>query len=302
MLDFSFLIAKTEEGTTVDIRQEKEASGRALSRVVAFDGRIEVQSSAWLASPTTDLSLVKQEIRYRIAGTDEVWLVWGINGWQAIPEAVRPAGTVLKDNRLMHTRMVRQGDAFATTVRVPSGTELDYKFLISKTSRGVPVTIWQDYNGKDFWKLVRVNGSLEEKATVTVVTLEQRKTWLAGQASDLPLVTQEIRYRAPGAAEVWLVWGLDGWQVIPDAARPPETVLKDKKVMHSPMVRMGDTFATTIRVPPGTVLDFFFLIAKTDEGATVGIRHEKDEDGRALSRVVAFDSRMEIQSQWKRRP
>jgi hypothetical protein len=294
VLDFSFLIAKTEEGTTVDIRQEKEANGRGLSRVVAFDGRIEVQSSAWLAGSTTDLSLVKQEIRYRIAGTEEVWLVWGINGWQAIPEAARPAGTVLKDNRLMHTRMVQQGDAFATTVRVPPGTQLDYKFLISKTSRGAPVTIWQDYNGKDFLKLVRVNGSLEEKATVTVVTLEQRKMWVTGQASDLPLVTQEIRYHAQGAAEVWLVWGLDRWQVIPDAARPLGTVLKSGK-MHTSMVREGTAFTAIVQVPPGTELDFSFLITKTQEGKVVNIRQVQDGEGRSLSRVVAFDGRIEVQ-------
>ena len=301
VLDFSFLIAKTEEGASVDIRQEKEGNGRALSRVVAFDGRIEVQSNAWLASPTPDPSLVAQEIRYRIAGTEEVWLVWGINGWQAIPEAARPAGTVLKDNRLMHTRMVRTGDTFATTVRVPSGTGLDYRFLISKTSRGVPVNIWQDYNGKGFLKFVRVSGSLEEKATVTVVTLDQRKAWLAGEASDLPFVTQEIRYRAPGAAEAWFEWGLDGWQIIPDAVRPPGTVLKSGK-MHTPMVREGDIFTATVRVPPGAVLDFLVLVTKTEEGLTVDIRHEKDEDGRALSRVVAFDGRIELQSQRKSRP
>ncbi|MDZ4853911.1 MAG: hypothetical protein SGJ26_03455 [Nitrospirota bacterium] len=301
VLDFSFLIARTEKCEIIDIRQEKEANGRALSRVVAFDGRIEVQSNAWLTSPTPDPSLVAQEIRYRIAGTDEVWLVWGMNGWQAIPEAARPAGTVLKDNRLMHTRMVRKGDTFATTVRVPSGTWVDYRFLISKTSRGAPVTIWQDYNGKGFLKFVRVSGSLEEKATVTVVTLDQRKAWLAGEASDLPLVTQEIRYHAPRAAEVWLVWGLDGWQIIPDAARPPGTVLKSGK-MHTPMVREGNMFITTVRVPPGTVLDFLALVTKTGEGTTVDIRHEKDEEGRALSRVVAFDGRIELQSQWKSRP
>ncbi len=301
VLDFSFLIAKTEEGATVDIRQAKEGNGRVLSRIVAFDGRIEIESSAWLSSRRPGPSLVAQEIRYRIAGTEEVWLVWGINGWQAIPAAARPAGTVLKDNRLMHTRMVRTGDTFATTVRVPPGTMLDYKFLITKTSRGAPITIWQDYNGQDFGKLVRVSGSLEEKATVTVVTMDQRNEWLAGRAADLPLVTQEIRYRAPGAAEVWLAWGLDGWQVIPDAARPPETVVKNGK-MHTPMVREGNTFTTTVRVPPGTVLDFWVLIAKTEEGTTVDLRHEKDEEGRALSRVVAFDGRIELQSQWKSRP
>ncbi len=301
VLDFSFLIARTEKCEIIDIRQEKEANGRALSRVVAFDGRIEVQSNAWLTSPTPDPSLVAQEIRYRIAGTDEVWLVWGMNGWQAIPEAARHAGTVLKDNRLMHTRMVRKGDTFATTVRVPSGTWLDYRFLISKTSRGAPVNMWQDYNGKGFLKFVRVSGSLEEKATVTVVTLDQRTDWLAGQTADLPLVTQEIRYRAPGAADAWLVWGLDGWQIIPDAARPPGTMLKSGK-MHTPMVREGNIFTATVRVPPGTVLDFLVLVTKTEEGMTVDIRQEKDEEGRALSRVVAFDGRIELQSQWKSRP
>jgi hypothetical protein len=299
-LDYGFLTAKTEEGTTVDLRQEKDGEGRALSRVVAFDGRIEVQSTAWLSFQGADLSLVAQEIRYRIAGAEEVWLVWGINGWQAIPEAARPPGTVLKDNRVMHSRMVRKGDMFATTVRVPPGTMLDYKFLITKTSLGAPVTIWQNHNGQDFWKLVRVSGGLEEKATVTVVTLDQRKAWRAGQAVDLPLVTQEIRYHAPGAAEVWLVWGLDGWQAIPEAARPPGTVLKNGK-MHTHMVREGNTFTTTLRVPPGTGLDYGFLIAKTEEGTTVDLRQEKDGEGRALSRVVAFDGRIEVQSQWKRR-
>jgi hypothetical protein len=138
---------------------------------------------------------------------------------------------------------------------------LDYKFLITKTSRGAPVNIWQDYNGQDFWKLVRVSGSLEEKATVTVLTLDQRKACFAGQAADLPLVTQEIRYRAPGAAEVWLGWGLEGWQAIPEAARPPGTVLKNG-MMHTHMVREGNTFTTTLRVPPGTGLDFWFSLPR----------------------------------------
>jgi hypothetical protein len=88
---------------------------------------------------------------------------------------------------------------------------------------------------------------------------------------------------------------------IPDAARPPETVLRNGK-MHTPMVREGNTFTTTVRVPPGAVLDFWVLIAKTEEGTTVDIRQEKDEDGRALSKAVAFDGRIEVQSQWTRRP
>ena len=78
-------------------------------------------------------------------------------------------------------------------------------------------------------------------------------------------------------------------------------MLKSGK-MHTPMVREGNIFTATVRVPPGTVLDFLVLVTKTEEGMTVDIRQEKDEEGRALSRVVAFDGRIELQSQWKSRP
>ena len=210
------------------------------------------------------------------------------------PEAARPLGSVFKDNKVMHTRMVRKGDTFTSTVRVPPGTKLDYKFLIAKTSRGALVNIWQDYNGQDFGKLVRVSGSLEEKATVTVVTGEERKAWLAGQATDLPLVTQEIRYRAPGAAEIWLVWGLEGWQTSPEVARPQGTVLKNGR-LQTPMVLEGTAFTAIVQVPPGTELDFSFLITKTQEGKVVNIRQVHDGEGRSLSRVVAFDGRIEVQ-------
>jgi hypothetical protein len=294
VIHYEFLIDRPNGSPSVD-----QSDGNRIGTFIAqLDGRVEVESAvtkvtmeqrkAWPCGRLADLSLVAQEIAYRIAGAEEVWLVWGINGWQAIPEAARPAGTVLKDNKVMHSRMVRKGDTFATTVRVPPGTMLDYKFLITKTSGGAPVNIWQDYNGQDFWKLVRVSGSLEEKATVAIVTMDQRKAWLAGQATDLPLVTQEIHYHAPGASEVWLAWGLDGWQVIPDAARPQGTVLKSGK-MHTSMVREGTAFTAIVQVPPGTELDFSFLITKTQEGKVVNIRQVQDGEGRSLSRVVAFD-------------
>jgi hypothetical protein len=241
------------------------------------------------------LSLVTQEIRYRLAGAEEVWLVWGINGWQSIPEEARPSNTVLKDNAVMHSRMARTGDRFVTTVRVPPDTMLEYKFLITKTSRGRPVNLWQDLSGQAYWKRVRTSGSLEETATVTVVTPEERQAWLAGQAADLPLVTQDIRYHAPGAGEVWLLWGLDGWRAAPEAARPPDTMVKDK-LLHSRMARHGDTFTVPLRVPPGVKLDLTFLITKTDDGKPVQVRQEKDGDGQALSRVVSFDDVIKVRS------
>src|SRR5687768_16267653 len=76
-------------------------------------------------------ALVTQEIRYHFAEAGEVFLVWGIDGWQTLPEAIRPAGTLI-DNNVMHTLMVREGDTFVTQVRSPLGVTLNYGFQIRK--------------------------------------------------------------------------------------------------------------------------------------------------------------------------
>jgi hypothetical protein len=59
---------------------------------------------------------------------------------------------------------------------------------------------------------------------------------------DQPLVTQEIRYDMPDASEVFLVWGFNGWAVVPEENRPAGTVVKNA-VMHTPMVREDDAFS-----------------------------------------------------------
>jgi hypothetical protein len=76
-------------------------------------------------------ALVTREIRYRIPKAEEVFLVWGINGWGVAPEEIRPPGTVVK-NSVMHTQMGRAGDVFTAKVRAPAGATIDYGFLITK--------------------------------------------------------------------------------------------------------------------------------------------------------------------------
>src|SRR5262245_31522999 len=65
------------------------------------------------------VELVTQELRYHAPGAREVYLVWGINGLQPVPEAIRPPGTYLDNNKVMRTRMVHAGDAFTATLRIP---------------------------------------------------------------------------------------------------------------------------------------------------------------------------------------
>ena len=105
--------------------------------------------------------------------------------------------------KVMRTHLVRKSDTFITRVRVPPGTRLDYSFMISMTKGAGATDIWQsdDEYGRPFTKNVKFDGRIEIESGITVelaVTAEQRKAWLAGEAADLPLVTQEILSTTPG--------------------------------------------------------------------------------------------------------
>lgn len=86
--------------------------------------------------------LVTQEIRYHMLEAGEVFLAWGINGWQLVPEEMRPAGTVVK-NYLMLTPMMQADGIFSVKLQLPAGSTLDYGFLITKTSEGAEVDVWE---------------------------------------------------------------------------------------------------------------------------------------------------------------
>jgi hypothetical protein len=178
----------------------------------------------------------------------EVFLIWGINGWQVVSEEIRPAGTVLTENEAMQTLMAREGDTFVVRVQVPAGTTLDYGFGIKKTRSGAAIGwVWDgDYRlipcGED--------GVTEVKATVT---LPQDQASVS--AAEVPVVTQEICYHVPGASKVFLVWGINGWVVVPEENRLAGTVVKND-VMHTPMVREGDTFVAQVQVPAGATIDY----------------------------------------------
>ena len=294
-LDFFFLISKTNDGQTVDIRQERDKHGQAFSKTALLSDEISVDSTGWISLRASGLPVAEQSVRYRVGGVKEVWLVWGINEWQPVPEAVRPPGTIII-NKLMHTSMVYRDALFVTTVRIPIDAIFDYKFLITKTSSNGSVQLWDDFHGRGFRKRVRGNGVLTEKTSISIVSPEERQLWLLGRRLELPLVTQKVRYRAPSATEVWLAWGIDGWHAVPESSRPPGSVVKDNLV-HSPMLRRGETFLLDIQMPPGAVFDFFF-VNKTREGGPKEIKQDKDHKKHPLKRIVMFDEQIDIHSTW----
>ncbi|HMU30621.1 MAG TPA: hypothetical protein PLY42_11815 [Nitrospira sp.] len=84
-------------------------------------------------------------------------------------------------------------------------------------------------------------------------------------ASPPRMLTREIRYHMPEAGEVWLVWGVNGWHRLPEAAWPPGTVLGKTGLMTTRMIEQGDAFVATVAVPNGTALDYCFLLTKKRE-------------------------------------
>jgi Gpi18-like mannosyltransferase len=101
------------------------------------------------AGEAAPAALVTQEFRYHAPQAGEVYLVWGLNGWNSAPEALWPTGTQLRDG-VTHTSMTRIGDTFRTVIRVPAGTSIDYGFLTTATRAGSATKIWEPTGGHDY--------------------------------------------------------------------------------------------------------------------------------------------------------
>lgn len=203
-------------------------------------------------------SLVTLELRYPAPHAHDVFLVWGINGWSVVPEAARPSSTFV--DRVMHTPMRREGETFVVKIRVPQGAMLDYGFQIKwrQDDRAVQ-SAWDG----DHHLLVSRDERLEIKPGVTLppatpVPSEKPRT-----------VMQEIRYHVPEAGEVELIWGINGWSVVPKAERPEGTKVDVKRLMHTPMKREGDVFAVKLQVPAGSILNYGFQITRDAKGEEI---------------------------------
>jgi hypothetical protein len=208
-------------------------------------------------SVAQEVPTVTVEIRYEIADAGEVYLVWGINGWETIPLENRPAGTRLREG-IMQSPMVRDDGTFVAVVEVPIGASVRYGFLITKTDMGQPVEIWD----------TSLMGGYQVVAFQDLAIQAQAKRTLS-------LATVEIRYLMPDANSVYMVWGVNGWQVAPEGQRPAGTVIGND-VMSSPMVQEGDHFVIQLQVALGTVVNYGFLIVEARDGTPIQLWDGKD--------------------------
>jgi len=254
MINYGFLVTKAHTGQ--DVKEWDRGLGVGY-QAIAVDGLgIEAQTKI-------TLELVTQEIRYEAPKAGEVVLVWGISDWAVMPEQQRPEGTEIR-NGVMHTPMARDADSFVVRIQIFSGTTIDYGFLITSTGDGEPVRVWDGQ--KDYHAIVSREGSTIEVDSDLMLADAQ----LSASTVSASLVTEEISQQLPDAAEVFLVWGINGWGLVDEEQRPSGTVIKNR-VMHTPMAQEGDAFVAKVQIPAGATIDYGFLVTKTRDEQAVQI-------------------------------
>ena len=211
---------------------------------------------------TTTQLLVSQEILYSVPEATEVFLIWGVDGWQVVPEHLRPANTTVTERGVMQTQMDQKGNVFVVEMQVPINAVIDHGFLVTaQRDDSTRETMWDG----DYQTL-----ATEDKVTEIETSISLTKGQSETDTIDVQLITQEIQYHASEASQVFLVWGINGWESLPEEARSDGTIMKHD-VMYTRMIKQGDGFIATIHVPASSIVDYAFQITRTRGGDTVDI-------------------------------
>ncbi len=167
-IDYGFSITKNRSGA--DIKAIWDGS-EDYQKMALGDDVIEVRPTLTLtydqgSVKIVDAPLVNQEIRYHMPESGEVFLVRGIDGWYAVPEEIRPTGTIVKKG-LMHTLMVQRRNTFVAKVQVPAGVMIEYGLLITKNRNGDDIEAILDGN-ENYQIDALEDGIVNVKTTVTL--------------------------------------------------------------------------------------------------------------------------------------
>lgn len=159
--------------------------------------------------------LVTYEIRYRLPQAGEVFLVWGVDGWGALPSADRPPGTTIRD-RLMYTPMIRSGDLFTVRLQVPPDAGIDYVFQVTQTASGLETDIWDINNASEqkYRSIATADGVTEVLASTSIANAVARRS-MAGTSErrTLSWMLLGLGLTAAGFTRV----RLPGWRSFPRA-------------------------------------------------------------------------------------
>lgn len=138
-------------------------TGDLAARITMLEqARMTLFGDSRTAVASGDQVLLEQEIHY-YAAAEAVFLVWGVNGWNPLPDSLQPPGTFVKNNA-MHTPMERSGENFVIRLTAPENSVIDFGFLITRDAQGQTVSIWDGNADQDYHLLMNFHGLIVIKS------------------------------------------------------------------------------------------------------------------------------------------
>ncbi len=151
------------------------------------------------------------EIRYRISGVKEVYLIWGVNDWQRYKKKL-PNTTY--SGKVMRTLMVKDGDEYVAKLDIDPGNLIEYGFMyIKKTGPfKVKVEYWDmdDSEGKKGYftkseegRVITITpgaGKISPKGNVGLNSLALCLLLAFGLGALFLFVTRKYYYKKPAVA------------------------------------------------------------------------------------------------------
>jgi hypothetical protein len=227
-------------------------------------------------------------VRYRTAEAGAVNLIWWTGAGYRVPPSLRPPGSKFgKQGFAVNSPMRREGDVFTVTLQIPRGMSVEYGFqVIARNDLDSISGVW---DGGRRYEAGAATGQI-------VVEAEPRITLLTNPlgADDTTFIHQTVHYGPTDARRVRILWGIDGWQRLPDSLYPPRTRTVSQ-LMSTSMQREGTMFTATLPVPERHRLDFSFQV---DRGDRVGISDNNRGENYSLQAVA--DSALVIKPQLTR--
>ena len=111
--------------------------------------------------------LVSQEIRYDMPKASEVFLAWGINGWNIPPESMHPDGTQIREGVTL-TPMAYEDGEFIVTLNILSGSTLEFGFLTTKLRDGTVVDLWERDGEQDYQLTVSKDDVMQVQSSLVL--------------------------------------------------------------------------------------------------------------------------------------
>ena len=75
--------------------------------------------------------------------------------------------------------------------------------------------------------------------------------------------TVEVEYRISDARDIYLIWGMNDWQLVDEAHWPADTRVKEN-ALHTKLKKAGNVYSVTLQLPADSSLRYGFMIRKSE--------------------------------------